>query len=163
LIVGFATSLVTCQHIDSFPQDFVFPVALQTDHVPLRHVLPELERLITAFHSSSSSPLFTRRPRIAYGSSTIHDANDPASACGIDALHHLPFFPLATSTRTSLVSFEPLLTLLTRRRLSPFFLLFRDSTVTPRQPWPVPGSFRTAVFGSRFLGSVELMGWCSVG
>lgn len=27
----------------------MYPVALQTDYVPLSHMLPELERLITAF------------------------------------------------------------------------------------------------------------------
>jgi hypothetical protein len=59
LIVGFATSLVACQHIDSFPPPQVTctPVALQTDYVPLRHMLPELERLINAFYSSLLSPL----------------------------------------------------------------------------------------------------------
>jgi len=35
--------------------------------------------------------------------------------------------------------------------------------VTPREPWPVPESSRTVVLGPWFLGSVELMGWRSVG
>jgi len=95
----------------------------KTDYVPLRHMLPELMRLINAFHSSLLSAL-TRRPRIAYGSSNIHDANDPASACGIDGLPKFLVFPLATSTRTSLASFEPLLPLLTYHRLSFSILLF---------------------------------------
>jgi len=119
------------------PPDFVHSVALQTDYVPLRHVLPELERLINAFYSSLSPP-FTRRLRIAYGTSAIHDPNDPASACGIDGLLKFPILPLPTPTRTSLVLFEPLLLLLTRRCLLPFILLFRGPSIAPRQSWPVP-------------------------
>jgi hypothetical protein len=105
------------------PQVTCAPVALQTDYVPLRHMLPELERLINAFYSPLLSPLFTRRPRIAYGSSNVHDANDPAPACGIDGLHKFPVLPLATPTRTSLASFEPLLPLLICRFSSPSILL----------------------------------------
>jgi hypothetical protein len=60
-------------------------------------------------------PLSTRRPRIAYGSSNVHDTSDPASACGIDGLHKFLVLPLATPTRTSLASFEPLLSLFTCR------------------------------------------------
>ena len=101
-----------------FPQ-IVYPVALQTDYVPLRHMLPELERLITAFTPPLPlHPILTRRPRIAYGSSNVHDTNDPASACGIDGLHEFPVFPLPTPTRTSFALFEPLLTLLTCRSSS---------------------------------------------
>jgi hypothetical protein len=70
-------------------------------------------------------PLFTRRPRIAYGSSNVHDTNDLASACGIDGLHKFPVLPLTTPTRTSLVSFEPLLILLTCHCSLLFVLLFR--------------------------------------
>jgi hypothetical protein len=106
------------------PQMLCTEVALQTVYVPSRHMLPELERLINACHSSPHFPLFTRRPRTAYGSSNIHDANDPAPACGIDGLHKFPALPLATPTRTSLVSFEPFLPLLTCCCLLPFILLF---------------------------------------
>ena len=100
-------------------------MALQTDYVPSRHMLPELERLITAFYSSLPL-LFTRRPRIAYGSSNVHDANGPASACGIYGPYKLLIFPPPTPTRTSLVSFEPLLPLLTCRCSLFFILLFDD-------------------------------------
>ncbi|KAF9654406.1 hypothetical protein BDM02DRAFT_150841 [Thelephora ganbajun] len=109
-------------------------------------MLPELERLINAF---DSSPLLTRRPRIAYGSSNVHDANDPASACGIDGLHKFSVFPLATPTRTSLASFEPLLPLLTCLCLLPFILPFYDLHHYPRLPWLVPESSRTVVLGRR--------------
>jgi len=122
-IVGFAAPPVVCQHIGSPAPDYVYPVALQTDYVPLRHMLPELERLINAFYSSLPSP-FTRRPRIAYGSSNVHDTNDPTSACGIDGPYKFLVFPLPTPTRTSLVSFEPLLPLLTSRCSLLFILLF---------------------------------------
>lgn len=138
---------------------FVFPVALQTDYVPSRHMLPELERLINAF-TPPLSPLSTRRPRIAYGSSIVHDANDPASACGIDGLLKFSILPLAhtTPTRTSLASFEPLLPLLTRRCLLLFILLFHDPAIAPRRSWQVPETCRTVVFGWWFVGYVELMG-----
>lgn len=113
-------------------------MALQTDYVPSRHMLPELERLITAFYSSLPL-LFTRRPRIAYGSSNIHDANDPASACGIDGLHKFPFFPPATPTRTSLVSFEPLLP----AAYPPLFVAFHPPFLWfPPLPRVSPGQFQ---------------------
>ena len=57
MIVGFALSLVVCQYIGSSTPDYVYPVALQTDYVPLRHMLPEWERLINAFYSSLPSPI----------------------------------------------------------------------------------------------------------
>lgn len=65
---------------------------------------------------------------------------------------------LATPTRTSLVSFEPLLPLLTSLFTSLLVLRFHDLTVAPRELWPVPDSFRTVVLGRRFVGFVELMG-----
>lgn len=85
LIVGFAASLVVCQYIDSFPQVLCTRWPFRRITFPLCHVLPELERLINASHSPP--PLFTRRPRTAYGSSNFHDTNDTAPACGIDGLH----------------------------------------------------------------------------
>jgi len=117
-------------------------VALQTDYVPLRHMLPELERLINAFCSLPSPPLFMRRPRIAYGPSNVHDANDPTPACGIDGFHKFLIFPPATPTRTSLVSFEPLLPLLTYLFSSFFILLVCGRTVAPRKL--CSGLFQTA-------------------
>lgn len=65
---------------------------------------------------------------------------------------------LATPTRTSSVSFEPLLPLLTSPFTSILVLRFHDPTVAPRELWPVPDSFRTVVLGRRFVGFVELMG-----
>ena len=134
------------------PPDFVCAVALQTDHVPSCHMLPELERLITAFTPPPLPPLFTRRPRTAYGSSNVHDTNDPASACGIDGLHKFPIFPLPTPTRTSLVSFDPLLTLLTCP-LCRSVLLFRGSYVTRVCPGQFQEALALVVFGS---GSLDL-------
>jgi hypothetical protein len=123
----------------------------------------ELGRLISALNSIPLPPPFTRRPRIAYGSSNVHDANDPVPACGIDGLYKFLVFPSAMPTRTSSVSFEPLLPLLTCL-FKPFFILrFYDLTVTPRELWQVPDVSRTAVIGRRFVGFVELMGWFLVG
>jgi len=145
LIVGFAASPVACQHIDSFPPDYVYPVALQDGLRSITPYAPGVGASDQRFLLLLLSAL-TRRPRIAYGSSNIHDANDPASACGIDGLPKFLVFPLATSTRTSLASFEPLLPLLTCRRLSLFILLFHDPTGAPRSPrafaqwFPVGGS-----------------------
>ena len=108
MIVGFAASPVACQHIDSFPPDYVYPVALQDGLRSITPYAPGVGASDQRFLLLLLSAL-TRRPRIAYGSSNIHDANDPASACGIDGLPKFLVFPLATSTRTSLASFEPLL------------------------------------------------------
>lgn len=125
-------------------------------------MLPELERLISAFYSPLSPP-FTRRPRIAYGSSNVHDANDPAPACGIDGFYEFLVLPSAMPTKTSSVSFEPLLPLLTCL-FAPFSILhLYDLTVTPRELWQVPDVSRTVVLGWWFVGFVELMGWCLVG
>ena len=120
-------------------------------------MLPELGRLINAFYSSPFFPLSTGRPRIAYGSSSLHDANDPASACGIDALHKFPVFPPATPTRTSLVSFEPLLPLLTYLCLSPFILLPMTSPL-PRGALASSGRFCTVVLGRQLLGLLSRWG-----
>jgi len=130
LIVGFATFLVACQHTDNFPGYAPGgpPDGLRS---PMPYA-PGVERLSSAFYSSPFYPLFTRRPRIAYGSSNVHDANDPASACGIDGLHEFLIFPQATPTRTSLASFESFLPLLTCLLLSFFILRFYGPTVAPR-------------------------------
>jgi len=120
-------------------------------------MLPELERLINAFYSSLPSAS-TRRPRIAYGSSNIHDANDPASACGIDSFPKFLVFPLATSTRTSLASFEPLLPLLTCRRLLLFVLLFHGLDWNPAFALASSRELSHSGSGRLFVGSVELMG-----
>jgi len=142
LIVGFATSIVTCQYIDSSPPFFVYPVALQTDHVPLTSYAPGVGAPDHRFSLPPPfPPLFTRRPRTAYGSSIVHDTNDPASACGIDGLHKFPIFPPPTPTRTSLASFEPLLTLLTRP-LCRSVLLFCGPPPLPRV---CPGQFQEAL------------------
>lgn len=132
-------------------------MALQTDYVPLRHMSLESERLINAFYSFPFSPLSTRRPRIAYGSSIVHDTNDPIPACGIDGFHKFLIFPLATPTRTSLVSFEPLLPPAYLPLSLLFILLFCGRTVAPCELWLVPETSRTVVFGRRFVGFVELM------
>jgi len=100
-------------------------------------MLLELERLINAF--TPLSPLFTHRPRIAYGSSNIHDPNDSASACGIDGLHKFLIFPLATPTRASLALLEPLLPLLTCLCSLLFILLLYDLYRYPASPWLVLG------------------------
>jgi hypothetical protein len=128
LIVGFATSLVACQHIDSFPPGFVYPVALQTDYVPSRHMLSELERLITAFTPHPLPSLYSPRAglvsHMAQAMSTTQTIRLPrAVSTGSTSF---PIFPLITPTRTSLASFEPLLTLLTCCCLSHFVLLFFD-------------------------------------
>jgi len=114
-------------------------VALQTDYVPLRHMLTELERLINAFYSSPSLPSSRAGLVFAYGSSNIYDADDPASACGIDGLHKFLFFPLATPTRASLVSLEPLLPLLTCLCSSLFILLLYDLHRYPAFTWASSG------------------------
>jgi len=130
LIVGPAAFLVACQHTDNFP-GYVPSGPPDGLRSPTPYA-PGVERLINAFYSSPFHPLFARRPRIAYGSSNLHDANDPASACGIDGLHEFLIFPQTTPTRTSLVLFEPFLPLLTCLLLSFFILRFCSPTVTPR-------------------------------
>jgi len=88
-------------------------------------MLPELERLINAFYSSLPSAIHAPASyRIWF--KQFHDANDPASACGIDDPYKFLVFPPPTPTRTSLVSFEPLLPLLTCR-CSLFFILLFDA------------------------------------
>lgn len=86
------------------------------------------------------SPL-SRAGLVSHMAQAVHDANDPASACGIDGLHEFLVFPLATSTRTSLVSFEPFLPLLTCRCSSLFILLFYGLTGARVRP----GQFQRAL------------------
>jgi hypothetical protein len=94
---------------------------------PSRHMLPELERLITAFHSPLPFPRSSRAglvPHMAQAMSTTQTIRLPrAVSTGSTSF---PILPLTTPTRTSLVSFEPLLTLLTCCCLSHFVLLFFD-------------------------------------
>ena len=73
----------------------------------------------------------SRAGLVSHMAQAFHDANDPASACGIDGLHKFPIFPLATPTRTSLASFEPLLPLLTCRFSSFSILLLYCSRRYP--------------------------------
>jgi hypothetical protein len=107
LIVGLLP-LLTPVNTSTASPGIAHSVALSTDYVPTSHMLPELERLITAFYSSLfPSPHAPASYRIWL--EQIHDTYDSTSACGIDLSHKFPVFPLATPTRTSLVSFEPLL------------------------------------------------------
>jgi len=134
-------SLVACQHIDNFP-GLCVPSG-PTDG--LRSLTPYAPGVGAPDHRflllPLSPPLFTRRPRIAYGSSNVHDANGPTPACGIDGFYKFSIFPLATPTRTSSVSFEPLLPLLT--------CLFHRPSSSFSADAPLPrvssGLFRTAL------------------
>ena len=91
------------------------------DYVPLTPYAPGVGAR-SPLSTPPLPPLFMRRPHTTYGSSNAHDASDLASACGIDGPHKFPVFPLATPTRMSVASFEPLLPLLTRRRLLLFII-----------------------------------------
>jgi len=153
LIVGFAASLVACQYIGSFSPDLVFPVALQTDHVPLTPYAPgvgapdqrfSLPFLPSALHAPASYRIWLKH-------SPRHKRS--ASACGIDGLHEFPIFPLPTPTRTSLASFEPLLILLTCRSSS----LDPPLPRFPPLPRVGPGQFQEApAQWYSVLGSLDL-------
>ena len=162
LFVGLTTSLVACQHIDSFLQ--IMCTSGPSDG--LRSITPYAPGVGAPDQRFSLHPLsslFTRRPRIAYGSSNIHDTNDSASACGIDGLHKFLIFPLAplplerAQPRLNL-SF-PCLPASVRCFSSSFST---TSIVTPRPPGLVPDD-RTVVLGRWLVGSVELMGWRPTG
>jgi hypothetical protein len=138
LIVGFApSSRRACQHIDSSPQISCTPVALQTDHVPITPCAPGVGAPDQRF--LLPSPLPSSRAglvlHMAQAMSTTQTIWLPR-AVSTDSTS-FPIFPLTTPTRTSSVSFEPLLTLLTCYCLL-LFLLSVVPTVAPRQPWPVP-------------------------
>ena len=138
--MGFATPLVSRVKTSTVFPGHVYTVAPQTVYVPLRHMLPELERLIIAFFSFPFSPLHVPASYCIWHSN-VRDANDSTPACGIDRSHKFLIFPLATPTRTSSVSFEPLLPLLT-------YLFHRTpSSFSADAPLPrvSPGLFRIAL------------------
>jgi len=125
LIVGFAASPVVCQHTDSFSPCYVYPSGPSdgsrslTPYAPgvgasdqrfwlLPSLCPSRAGLVSHMAQAKSTTQTTRLPRaVSTGSTSFQSSHSHTHS-------------------NELVSFEPLLPLLTCRCSSPFILLFDD-------------------------------------